>query len=264
MSDKRILITGAAGRIGRALRTGLAGRYALLRLLDRDIAGDAGRGEEIVIADVVTGDLTAAMAGIDCVVHLAAIVAEVPLDELFDANMRGVSRTLEAARSAGVERFIYASSVQAVGLHPQDDGVRQDMPIRPSGFYGVTKAFGEALGRVYADKFGMSVACLRIASFEDEPKDSRHLRTWLSPADCVRLVAACIDAPPFDFRIVYGVSANSRSFVRDAVPAPIDYRPEDDAEPFADRVVPAEGANARFVGGTYAGIGFAGDIGRIV
>ena len=263
MSGKRILITGAAGRIGSALRAGLAGRYELLRLVDRvDIAGP-GEGEEAVRCDLATDDLSALMTGIDCVIHLAAIVEEIPLDGLFESNMRSAYRVFEAARLAGVERILYASSVQAVGFHPQDAGVRQGLRIRPSGFYGVTKAFGEALGSLYADKYGMSVACLRIASFEDKPKDSRHLRTWLSPADCVRLVAACIDAPPFGFEIVYGVSGNTRPFVRDAAPTSIGYRPEDDAEPFAGDVVVAEGANALFVGGTFAGVGLTGDLARV-
>lgn len=262
-TTQRILITGANGRIGRTLREGLRGRYALLRLLDTAPINDLTEGEEAVVADVTSDDLSAAMAGIDCVIHLAAIVDELPFEQLFEANILGVSRAFEAARLAGVTRLIYASSVQATGFHPQDGGVDQATRIRPSGFYGVCKAAGEALGSVYADKYGLSVACLRIASFEPKPSDSRQLRTWLSPADCVRLVAACIDAAAFSFEIVYGVSANSRTIVRDAPPSAIDYRPEDDGEAYADRVTPAEGAAKRFIGGPYAGVGFIGNFSRV-
>lgn len=257
-SSKRILITGAAGRIGRTLTEGLRDRYAL-RLLDLAPIDSV----DSVVADIVHDDLSAAMHGIDCVVHLAAIVDELPFEQLFEPNILGASRVFEAARVAGVKRIIYASSVQAVGFHPQDGGVDQSTRIRPSGFYGVCKAAVEALGSVYADKYGMSVACLRIASFEPEPTDGRQIRTWLSPADTVRLVVAAIDAPPFGFEIVYGVSANSQTIVRDAPPAAIAFRPQDDAEGWRDRVRPVEGAAKRTIGGPFAGVGFVGDWGMV-
>ena len=250
-----ILITGAAGRIGQCLRAGLRGRYPLIRLLDREAIGDLQPGEESLAADIVTDDLSAAMQGIDCVIHLAAIVDEVPFDQLIQPNVLGVWRVFEAARVAGVKRLIYASSVQAVGFHPQDGGVDQSTRIRPSGFYGVCKAAGEALASTFVDKYGMSAACLRIASFEPEPYDSRQLRTWLSPADTVRLFAAAIDSPNLGYEIVYGVSANSGTIVRDAPPASVPYKPEDNAAAWADRIVPGNEAAQRFIGGPFAGIG---------
>lgn len=182
-STLRVLITGAAGRIGRTLRDGLAGRYALLRLADIAQQDEAGTGEELVTCDVA--DMAAverAVAGIDVIVHLAAVPDEDDWDRLLPANISGTYNLFEAARRAGVRRVIFASSNHAVGFHrrarPLDE---HDVP-RPDSRYGVTKVFGEAVGRLYADKHGMQVASLRIGSFQERPRDRRQLMTWISPA----------------------------------------------------------------------------------
>lgn len=262
-----VLITGAAGRVGQTLSRAFQGRYSHLRLFDR-VPVDASRSDtQIITAELSDrAALDAAMKDVDCVVHLAAIPDERPFEELIEPNIMGAYHLFEAARGAKVKRVIYASSIQAVGFHRLETGVSQDSRIRPSGYYGVTKAFGEALASLYADKFGISVACLRIASFEPTPQDQRQLATWLSPSDCVDLFQACIEAELFSFAIAYGVSANTRTVVRDEPPAAISFRPNDDAEAFLGTVgfdPELKTATSLFAGGAFCGLEFVGEFDRV-
>jgi uronate dehydrogenase len=262
----KLLITGAAGRIGCTLVSAFAADYAL-HLFDRVPIAEKPADARCIVADLSdSAALDRAVDGVGSVIHLAAIPAETPFEDLIEPNILGTYQLFEAARRAGVKRIIYASSIQAVGFHRLTDGVGQASRIRPSGYYGDTKAFGEALASLYADKFGISVACLRIASFEPQPRDQRQLSTWLSPDDCVRLFRACLEAPDFPFAVIYGVSANAASIVRDAVPAAIDYRPRDDAETFRTALAfaPAsDTATTLFAGGEYCGWGFVRDFDRV-
>jgi uronate dehydrogenase len=254
---RRVLVTGAGGKIGRELRTGLAGHYPALRLLDVEPQEPAGPGEEVVTADL--GDRRAteeAMADVDMVVHLAAIPHEAPFDNIVAGNVTTTHAVFEAARRAGVRRVVFASSNHVIGFYPRGETVGPDDPVRPDSFYGVSKAFGEALGRLYFDKYGLEVVCLRIGSFAERPAGPRQLSTWLSPRDCVQLVRCCLDAPEVGFKVVYGVSANRRSWWKDDAAASLGYRPEDDAEEFAAEVgEPEAGPSARladrFQGGSF-------------
>lgn len=264
----RILITGAAGGIGRTLRQGLAGSYPVMRLLDIAPLGALGKAEEHVIADVT--DMQAmeqACRGVDCVVHLAGIPIEQPWDKVYPANIFGCYTVFEAARRASVRRFIFASSNHAVGFHRKEKTLTVDSLPRPDGYYGVTKVFGEALGRLYADKFGLEVACLRIGSFRERPEGRRQLSTWISPADMVRLTRCCIDAKHFHFVIAYGVSANTRANWDNAGAAVLGYRPQDNAEAFVDEIMsqiePDDPVAGQFHGGPYCPIDFSGNTGEI-
>ena len=166
----RILITGAAGKIGDTLRHGLRNRYPVLRLSDVAPLGSAQAGEEIAQADLT--DLTsveAAMKGVDCVVHLGAIPGEDTWDKILPNNIVGTWNVFEAARRQGVKRVVYASSHHAVGFYRRARVIDQNVVPRPDGIYGVSKVFGEAVGRLFADKHGLSVACLRIGAFRDKP-----------------------------------------------------------------------------------------------
>jgi len=208
----RILITGAAGVIGRTLRAGLRGRYPMLRLSDIAPLDPAAAGEEIVGADLTDlAAVEAAMRGVDCVVHLGAIPGEDIWDKILPNNVVGTWNVFEAARRQGVRRVIYASSHHAVGFYRRARPIDQTVVPRPDGVYGVSKVFGEAVGRLFADKHGLSVACLRIGAFRDKPIDRRLLHVWLSPRDAVHLVGCCIDAPDYHFVVVYGVSNNTRN-----------------------------------------------------
>jgi uronate dehydrogenase len=263
---KRILITGAAGQIGVALRRGLRGSYPLIRLADIAPLGTAEAGEEIFQTDI--RDLAAvekAMAGIDCVVHLAGRSTEGDWDTVLALNIEGCFNVFEAARRAGVKRVIFASSNHAIGFHRRERFLDNKVEVRPDSRYGVSKIFGEALGRLYADKHGMSVACLRIGTFRtpDRPIDARGLLTWISHRDMTQLVRRCIHYPDYHFIIVYGVSKNLRSRWHNTNVKFLGYAPQDDSEQFAAEIF-AEGKqeneiSALFHGAHYCPTEFDGD-----
>jgi uronate dehydrogenase len=264
----RILITGAAGNIGKTLREGLRGRYPVLRLSDIAPLGAAGAGEEIAPADLTDfAQVEAAMQGVDCVVHLGGISVEDTWEKILPNSIVGTWNVFEAARRQGCRRVVYASSHHAIGYHRRARFVDATVPVRPDGPYGVSKAFGEAVGRMFADKHGMTVACLRIGAFQERPRDRRQMHVWLSPRDAVHLVSRCIDAPDYHFVIVYGVSNNVRNRYRNVGIDFLGYRPQDNSEDYAaeiERAPDSEGVISRqFHGGPYPEMNFDGDLAKI-
>jgi uronate dehydrogenase len=266
---KRILITGAAGAIGTVLRAAYRGKYQL-RLSDIAPLGEAAPGEELVIADLT--DLPACermMQGVDCVVHLGGRAVEDAWEVILPANIAGCYNVFEAARRAGVKRVIFASSNHAIGFHRRERFIDNTVQPRPDTRYGVSKVFGEALGRLYADKHGLSVACLRIGTFRnpDRPDNARQLLTWISHRDMVQLVQRCIDYPDYHFAVVYGVSNNLRSRWDNTNVKFLGYKPEDDSEIYAAEIL-ARGEveneiSAQFHGGFFTPMEFDGDVGKI-
>ena len=262
MNMRRILVTGAAGTIGRVLREQMRGRHELLRL--GDIAAQAparDASEDVVALDIRSLDsLRAAMRGIDCVVHLAGVPQEADWPTVMALNIDGAFNTFEAARLEGIKRVVFASSNHAIGFHPSSQTLDDSAAPRPDTRYGASKVFGEALGSLYADKHGLSVASLRIGTFRtpDRPTQARHLSTWISHRDMVQLVERCIAAPDFRYLVAYGVSANRRSRWSNAHVDFLGYRPQDDAERFADDLArdgaPETAADALFHGGSFCEI----------
>jgi uronate dehydrogenase len=262
MTIEKVLITGAAGSIGAVLRSGLAGHYQL-RLSDVAPLGAPGRGEEHDGAELSDlAQVEAAMAGMDAVVHLGAIATEADFDSLLGPNFIGAYNVFEAARRQGVRRVVYASSNHAVGFYPTDRRIGPDVAQRPDGFYGVGKAFGENLGCLYFHKWGIECACLRIGSFLVAPTETRHLSTWISHGDMVRLVRCCLDAPLVGFAVLYGVSANTRGWWDNPDAARLGYHPQDNAEDYAEDIPraapPADPKDpaVRFMGGFIAAIDY--------
>ncbi|MGQ0752159.1 MAG: NAD-dependent epimerase/dehydratase family protein [Betaproteobacteria bacterium] len=173
---QRVLITGAAGAIGTTLRAGLKGVYPLLRLSDIRPVGDLSSGEDFMSADLNDAAAVARlMPGIDCVVHLGGVPREDKWEAILANNIVGTYNVFEAARKAGVKRVVFASSNHVIGFHRAARTVDIEAPVRPDSRYGVSKVFGEALGRLYADKHGLSVACLRIGSFRQRPHSARQV-----------------------------------------------------------------------------------------
>jgi uronate dehydrogenase len=245
-----IAITGAAGVVGSVVARGLGGELRLL---------DIRPGPGIEVLDL--RDLAAvekAFEGVEKVVHLGAIPTEAPFEAILDGNLRTTHIVYEAARRQGVRRVVFASSNHAIGMYPRTQRIGSDDPVRPDTYYGVSKAFGEALGRLYSDKWGLEVACIRIGSFLERPADSRHLSTWLSHRDGVALFRACLDAP-LRFTIVYGISANTRAWWDMSAAEALGYLPQDDAEEFADQVAPDPSEHLGAQGGLYADPNFRGD-----
>ena len=235
-----ILITGAAGHVGRVLRDGLAGRFRL-RLLDRTPVEALGPNEVFIRGDL--GDpalLRSAMAGVAGIVHLAAVPVEDSWQEILPNNIVGTYNLFEAARLAGVKRVVFASSNHAVGFYRRDRHIGPDVTVRPDSRYGVSKAFGEALASLYADKYGLETFCIRIGNVAAEPVDVRRLAIWVSPRDLCQLVAIGLEHPEIHFEIVYGVSDNARSWWDNSRAAQLGYRPQDDAEDHAAEVVARE------------------------
>jgi uronate dehydrogenase len=234
-----ILISGAAGRIGTMLRPRLARPDRTLRLLDTAPL-TAGPGEETVTASVTDhGAMTAACAGVDALIHLAAISGEAPWEQIRDANIQGTYVAFEAARQAGVPRVVFASSNHAVGFSPRSQFPVPDYAFpAPDTYYGVAKATGEALAALYHARYGMDAICLRILSCAEKPLNPRMLSTWLSPDDAGRLFDAALTAPEPGFRVAFGVSANTRGgWVSLAEARSLGYAPLDDAEAHAAAVI---------------------------
>ena len=269
--DKRVLVLGAAGKIGRAVREGLRGRYRLMRLADIVPQAPAAAGEDCVDAELTDmASLAKAMQGIDCVVHLAGVSVEPDerqWEQVLPANIIGTRNVFEAARQAGVKRVVFASSHHAIGFYRREDTIPASVAPRPDSFYGVAKVFGEAIGRLYADKFGLSVVSLRIGAYRPAPTEPRHLAVWISPRDMVELIRCSIEAPAIHYCAAYGISANDRSFWDNREAAALGYAPRDNAEDFAAQILAAaqaeDPAAAPFHGGWYCAMDFAGDLSAI-
>jgi uronate dehydrogenase len=250
-----IVLTGAAGNIGTSLRSSLPELGWTVRCLDRT------GGDGIVTGDVTSpADLDAIVPGTDAIVHLAGQPTEAPWPVIRDANLEGTFQLFEAARRHGVRRVVYASSNHAVGFTPLDGELAGDIAPRPDTLYGVSKVFGEALARYYVDRYELRVACLRIGTFAERPTDLRALSTWLSPADCARLVDACLRSDALRYSLVWGVSANTRRGWSLASGNALGYFPIDDAECFAGDLADAEpDPSDGYVGGGFTSPGFGID-----
>jgi NAD+ dependent glucose-6-phosphate dehydrogenase len=231
----RVMVTGAAGRIATLLVPRIRDRFELV-LVDRVPAGQdqppaAPVYKQVDICD--TEALAAAMAGVEAVIHLAGQAAvRASWDELRGPNVDGVVSLFEAARTAGVSRVIFASSNHATGMYDQEQAwpLFPGQPVRPDSLYGATKAFGEAVGRYYADQFGLSVICLRIGWVLAKPHNEQARMMWLSPDDLTRFVCAAL-ASDVRFGIYYGVSNNARRrWSIDNAKQDFGYRPVDDSE----------------------------------
>jgi uronate dehydrogenase len=248
MEPRRVLITGACGSIGTVLRPALRDGLEELRLSDlRDPEGLVAP-ETSVIADLRDFDaVQRAVDGVDAVIHLGAVPNEAAFEVVAGPNLHGVYHVFEACRRANVQRIVFASSNHASGMYPVGEPLDGSQRARPDGLYGASKAYGEALGSMYVDRFGLSIVCLRIGSFQPKPRERRELSTWLSHADAIRLFRASLTADDVGFAIVYGASANTRRWW----PADqlVGFVPEDDAEIYAGELT---GENYPWQGGPNA------------
>lgn len=237
LSEETWVLTGAAGQVASSLRPGLAERVGRLRVLDVAPIAVEHPGEEAMRVDLRDQQaVTAALDDAQGVLHLGGLADEADFHDLVDANVLGTFHVLEAARRAGARRVVYASSNRVTGFYPVSRLVDPELPARPDGLYGVSKIAGEALGRLYADKFGLAVASVRIGSFETAPQDERQLSTWLSPADALAAFLAAMTAPELHYAAFYAVSRNTRRWWDLSAGSALGYEPRDDAEQHAARV----------------------------
>jgi uronate dehydrogenase len=255
----RVVVTGAAGAIGTAVTAGLTALGDRVVAVDR-VGFDPPAGAEGVVADVLdAAAMRDAVVGADGVVHLASIPREASLPDILESHVHTCGVLLDAMVATGVRRFVYASSNHAVGRTPRTDRLTTDTRPRPDSFYGVGKVAAEALGSLYADRHGFDVVACRIGSFRSRPASRRHLSTWLSHDDAVRMVAAGLRAHSPGFAVLYGISANTRAWWDLGPGRALGYEPQDDAEAYADEVLAAPETDDDRFEATYVGGPFAGD-----
>jgi uronate dehydrogenase len=241
------LVTGASGHMGTLLRpllVALGHRLVLLDVAPLPVA--CSPGESFPKGSLTDADLLARLcAGVDLIVHLGGYRSERSWSEIVDVNITGTQVVLEAARHAGVQRVLLASSLHATGFLPVEDAAADPVPApRPDTYYGVGKVAIEALGSLYADRFAMAVVSARIMTFEARPSSERSRSTWFSPADAVRLIEAAAQAGP-GHHVVWGVSNNSRRWVSLIAGEQMGFRPADDAEKYFDQAAREDDAPRR-------------------
>lgn len=253
MSAPRVVVTGAAGLIGRVLWKNLVEGWELVGIDTRPDPDAA-----IVEGSMLDREtMIRLMDGASAVVHLGASShPSAPWKELCALNIDGTRAVLESARQAGLKRVVFASSNHVTGMYENDmpykailegdcagfdperlDRITHEWPIRPDSVYGVSKAFGEALGRYYAEVFGMEVICLRIGTVnkENRPRSPRENATLLTHADLTSLIDACLRVEQADYAVLYGVSANTwRIWDLEAPRSVVGWVPRDNAEDFRE------------------------------
>lgn len=258
MTEGLIVLTGASGRIATLCRPILARKSFTVTLVDAaPLPGELHPRERFVRGSILDAALLdRALDGADCVIHLAALSSEQTWAAVSRVNIDGTHQVLEACRQHGIRNVLLASSNHAVGMTLVDALADIAEPVpRPDSFYGVTKATVEALGRMYADRFGMSVVSARIGTVLERPHELRHLSTWLSPEDFVRLVVAVLALREPGGHVVWGISDNTRAWTSAEAGKSIGFYPEDDAEAFASEVSASDGDRERSyerIGGPYS------------
>ena len=253
----KVALSGASGNMGRMLRVEL-------QKAGVDLRSAGGRTPLVPLRDgedVMHGDLRDAamvdrlLQGVDVLIHLAGTSVEKPLPEIIENNLVALHQIYEGARRNKVRRIVFASSNHAFGMHSVDTKLDLDAPFRPDGFYGLSKAWGELMARMYWDKHGIEGIALRIGSCEKEPANFRHLSTWFSHDDTVQLLMRCIHAPKVGYLAVWGVSDNTRSYWTPNASALLDYRPQSNAEDHAQRILaqpnPLDPVAQQFQGGAF-------------
>lgn len=258
--ERLVLLTGASGNLGRVLAPALAAAGFRLRLSDLVPYPDPlPDGAAFAAADLTDASALASLCGdVTDIVHFGGINTETSSQAILNANILGTLNVFEVARRRGA-RIVFASSNHTIGFYERGRPLTLDDPYRPDGFYGLSKAYIELLGRLYHDKHGVESVHLRIGSCLPEPLDTRHLATWLSYPDLVRLVTAALTAPDPGYALVWGISRNTRRWWTGDDAPRIGYLPQDDAERYLDRVVAEEGEAAAlaFQGGSHCAMGFS-------
>lgn len=239
----RVLVTGAAGLLGCHLRRELRGRYDIVAT-DHRRPDDLRDDEEFRPADLRDLDrMVEVTRGADAVVHLGGIPGEDEWEALLSTNIGGTHHVFEAARRAGARRVVFASSNHVTGFHPVTRRLDGSARPRPDSRYGVTKAAGEAIGSLYADKYGLRVLSIRIGHVLDRPSTPRQMAVWLSPRDLAQLVTIGIEHPELRHEIVYGVSDTTSGWWDIDGARRLGYRPLDRADDHRTAASTAGGAD---------------------
>jgi uronate dehydrogenase len=251
-------------------RPHLVGAFDQLVVSDRREITELHEGETFAQADLTEmAAMERLLAGADGVIHLGGQPVEADWEAVHDANIVGLYNTYEAARRQGCERIVFATTNHVVGFYRRQRTIDHTAMPRPDSRYGVSKAFGEALGRMYADKYGLRVFNIRIGNVDDRPVDVRRLSIWISPRDLVQLMRIGLEHPEIHFEVVFGVSHNARAWYDNANAYRLGYAPADQAEDYAreateaDLKLPPDPIGEQFQGGGFCTMEFAGDVKKI-
>lgn len=228
---RKVLVTGAAGGVGTMLRRLLPAHYADIRWSDLKNADQLAVCEEFVAADLADmQQVEKITAGVDGIVHLGGYSIEGPWETILQSNIAGTYNLFEAARKSGVKRIVFASSNHVVGFYPRSRKIPIDVTLRPDTRYGVSKAFGESIGALYAYKHGLGVTCLRIGNVAEKPLDMRRMSIWLHPEDLVQLIRIGLEHPEIQYQVFYGASGNQRAWWDNTVAETFGYKPKHNSE----------------------------------
>ncbi|MBN8924992.1 MAG: NAD(P)-dependent oxidoreductase [Rhodospirillales bacterium] len=259
---KPVLLTGASGGLGRVLAKSLTDAGWTLRLTDIAPFPDAMPPRATFTkADLNDGPTILRLAGgCGAIVHLGGVSTEHPFETILGPNIRGVFHVYEAARREKA-RVIFASSNHAIGFHERGESIGADTQLLPDGFYGLSKAYGELMGRLYWFKHGVESVAIRIGSSFPEPVNARMLATWLSYGDLSRLVQRCVTTPKVGCTVIWGASANSAmTWWRDDAREALGWSPQDSADPFAGQLagkVSDDPVEERYMGGGFCSMDYS-------
>jgi uronate dehydrogenase len=265
----KVALSGAAGNMGRVLRVELQKHGIDLRSAGgRKPLEPLHEGEDVMHGDLrdpaVVDQL---LQGVDTLIHFAGTSVERPLPEIIENNLVALHQVYEGARRHKVRRIVFASSNHGFGMHSVHDKLELDAPFRPDGLYGLSKAWGESMARMYWDKHGIEGISLRIGSFETQPANFRHLSTWLSHEDALQLVMRCITAPSVGYLAVWGVSNNTRSYWTPNACELLGYQPESNAEDHAARILaqtnPLDPVAQQYQGGSFVTMDYTPPAARV-
>ena len=263
---QRLLLTGAAGGLGKVLRERLVPYAQALRVSDIAPLGEArGPHEEVQPCDLADRQAVAALLdGVDAIVHLGGVSVERPFEEILEANIKGIFNVYEGARRHGVKRVVFASSNHVIGFYKQTETLDANVLRRPDGYYGLSKSFGEDMAQFYFDRYGIETVSIRIGSSFPEPLNRRMMHTWLSYDDLTALVEKALFTPGVGHTVVYGASANEKVWWDNHAAAKLGWTPKDSSEPFRAKVeaqppVAADDPNAVYQGGAFTAQGPFGD-----
>jgi uronate dehydrogenase len=263
---QRLLLTGAAGGLGKVLRERLVPYAGVLRVSDIAALGEAkGEHEEVMPCDLADkAAVDALVAGCDAIVHLGGVSVERPFEEILEGNIKGVFHIYEGARRHGARRVVFASSNHVIGFYQQDETLDAHVLRRPDGYYGLSKSFGEDVAQFYFDRYGIETVSIRIGSSFPEPLNRRMMSTWLSYDDLVQLIEKSLFTPGVGHTVVYGMSANQNVWWDNRAAAVLGYAPKDNSEVFRAKVeaqppVAPNDPNAIYQGGAFTAQGPFGD-----
>jgi uronate dehydrogenase len=256
-----ILLTGASGALGRQITSGLAQAGYTLRLTDiQPFPDPLPPGAEFTQADLADAATILKLAeGCKTILHFGGVSVERPFNEVLGPNIAGLFHVYEAAKAAKA-RVVFASSNHAIGFHPRSEALDADCALKPDGYYGLSKAYGELMGGVYFEKHAVESVHVRIGSCLPTPLNARMLSTYLSYADLVRLMVRCIETPVVGNCVIWGASANAKTFWRDDARAVLDWVPQDTADIFADALkdkVSGDPVEEKYQGGPYTRIDYS-------